>query len=336
MSRRFSRPVTFVAAAVFTLGLAACAGGGGGTNGGGGNGGGGGGGEAPEELVLGLVPSQDVDTVVTGTQELAALLTEELGITVTPTEPLDSYNALVVAMQAGQAHIGMFGPVALVQAIDNAGAEAVLQSVRFGESTYVTQWFTNDPDRFCLDDVVTNEDGYTFCNGTMDADGGPVGAEALAEIEQDEAIAFVEEGSASGYYYPATQLEEAGLDIRNLTGAFFAGSHPNAVTAVADGDATVGVSFNDARDNLVEERPEIVEEVTVFAYSENIPNDGVAVAGDLPDDLKQAITDAFLAIAETEEGLAVLDAVYSIEGLVPADLEALDAARQVEANFGEE
>jgi phosphonate transport system substrate-binding protein len=329
MSRPFSRAATVTAAAAVMIGLAACGGGGGGgaTNGGG---------EAPEELVLGLVPSQDVDTVVTGTEELAGLLTEELGIPVTPTEPLDSYNALVVAMQAGQAHIGMFGPVALVQAIDNAGAEAILQSVRFGESTYVTQWFTNDPDRFCLDDVVTNEDGYTFCNGTLDAEGGPVGEEALAQIEQDEAIAFVEEGSASGYYYPATQLEEAGLDIRNLTGSFFAGSHPNAVTAVADGDAAVGVSFDDARENLVEERPAIVDEVTVFAYSEEIPNDGVAVAGDLPEDLKQAITDAFLAIADTEEGLAVLDTVYSIEGLVPADLDALDAARQVEANFGGE
>ena len=248
----------------------------------------------------------------------------------------DSYNALVVAMQAEQAHIGMFGPIALVQAIDQAGAEAVLQSVRFGSSTYVTQWFTNDTDRFCLDDVTTDDEGFTFCNGTLDADGGPVGEEALAEIAQDEAIAFVEEGSASGYYYPATQLAEAGLDPFALSSASFAGSHPNAVTAVADGDATVGVSFNDARADLVEERPEIGEEVTVFAYSANIPNDGIAVAGTLSDDLKQQITDAFMAIAETEDGLAVLDAIYGIEGLVPADLDALDAARQVEANFGEE
>lgn len=335
MSRRIPRAATIVAAAALTLGLAACAGGGNG-NGGGGNGGGGnGGGEAPEELVLGLVPSQDVDQLVTDAEELGELLTEELGIPVT-TNVTDSYNALVVAMQAEQAHIGMFGPIALVQAIDQAGAEAVLQSVRFGSSTYVTQWFTNDPDRFCLDEVVTDDEGFTFCNGTDAAEEGPVGEEALAEIQQDEVIAFVDEGSASGYYYPATQLAEAGLDPFDLTGAFFAGGHPNAVTAVADGDATVGVSFNDARGELVEERPEIGEEVTVFAWSDNIPNDGIAVAGTLPDDLKQQITDAFTAIAETEEGLAVLNAIYNIDGLVPADLEALDAARQVEANFGEQ
>jgi phosphonate transport system substrate-binding protein len=43
-----------------------------------------------------------------------------------------------------------------------------------------------------------------------------------------------------------------------------------------------------------------------------------------------------MAIADTEDGLAVLDAVYNIEGFAPADLDALDAARQVEQNFGEE
>jgi phosphonate transport system substrate-binding protein len=328
MSRRMSRAATVMAAAALTLGLAACGGGGAGN-------GGGAGGSDPEELVLGLVPSQDVDQLVTDAEELGALLTDELGIPVTATVT-DSYNALVVAMQAEQAHIGMFGPIALVQAIDQAGAEAVLQSVRFGSSTYVTQWYTNDPDRFCLDEVVTDEDGFTFCNGTDTAEEGPVGEEALAETAQDEVIAFVDEGSASGYYYPATQLQEAGLDIRNLTGAFFAGSHPNAVTAVADGDATVGVSFNDARTDLVEERPEIGREVTVFAWSEDIPNDGIAVAGTLSDDLKQRITDAFTTIAEDEEGLALLQAIYNIDGLVSADLDALDAARQVEANFGEQ
>ena len=267
-------------------------------------------------------------------EELAGLLEAQLDM---PVDVIvtDSYNALVVAMQAGQAHVGMFGPIALVQAVDQAGAEAVLQSVRFGSSTYVTQWFTNDTDRFCTTDIVTDEDGYTFCNGTDTAESGPVGQDALANITEDEIIAFVDEGSASGYYYPATQLQEVGLDPFNLSGAFFAGGHPNAVSAVARGEATVGTSYNDARSSVVEEIPTVGSDVTVFAWSTNIPNDGIAVGGDLPEDLKTSITDAFLAIADTEDGIAILNAIYNIDGLVPADLDALDAARQVEANFGE-
>lgn len=325
MKRYGMKAAAVGAGAVLALGLAGCAGGGDGgdTES-----------EWPEEIVLGLVPSQDVDQLVVDAEELGELLSAELGIEV-DTVVTDSYNALVVAMQADQAQIGMFGPIALVQAVDIAGAEAVLQSVRFGSSTYVTQWYTNDPDRFCETEIVTDDEGFTFCNGTDSAESGPVGEEALANITQDEVIAFVDEGSASGYYYPATQLEAAGLDPFALSGAFFAGGHPNAVLAVARGDAAVGVSFNDARGEVVEEVPTIGTDVTVFAWSDNIPNDGIAVGGDLPEDLKQAITDAFLAIADSEEGLALLDAIYNIDGLVPADLDALDAARQVEANFGE-
>lgn len=290
----------------------------------------------PDTLILGLVPSQEVDTLVEDADALGALISEELGIPV-ETYVSESYAALVTAMGTGQAHIGMFGPIALVQAADQSGAEIILQSVRFGSATYHTQWFTNDPDTYCLDDVVevTNDDGsvYTFCNGTDTAETGPAGEDALALIEQDTPISMVDANSASGYYYPATQLQRvADLDPLALN-TQFAGGHPNSVLNVARGDYPVGVSFDDARDNLVEEDPQIGEKVTVFAYSDEIPNDGVAVAGELSDELTQQIADAMMAVMDTEEGAAQFDAVYSIEGLVPADLDALDAARQVESNF---
>lgn len=296
------------------------------------------GGDAPESLVLGLVPSQDVDQLVLDAEELGDLLSEELGIPV-ETNVTASFSALITAMQTGQADVGMFGPIGLVQAMDQADAVPVLQSVRYGSDTYVTQWFTNDPDRFCLDEIVEQEtdDGvFTFCNGTDGEVSGPAGEEALELIEIDENIAFVDAGSASGYFYPATQLQVLnGYDPVDLSGAIFAGGHPNAVIAVADGDATVGTSFDDARTEVVGERPTVGEDLTVFAWSENIPNDGIAVSGDLSQEWQDRITEAFLAIADSEEGLATLDAVYNIEGLVPADLDALDAARQVEANFGD-
>ena len=106
--------------------------------------------------------------------------------------------------------------------------------------------------------------------------------------------------------------------------------------AVARGDAPVGTSFDDARTQVVEEDPEIGTKAIVFAFSAEIPNDGFAVSGDLPESLQQAIEDAFLAIADTEEGAKALFDVYEIEGLQEADLDALDEARKVEENFGEE
>lgn len=328
-------------AALAALSLAACAGGDGGQEAGsdGGTSADGGGEALPDTLTLGLVPSVEVDKLTEDADQLGALLSEQLGVDVETFISTD-FAALVVGMQTGQADIGMFGPIALVNAVDQAGAVPVLQSVRYGSSTYHTQWMTTDTDTFCLDDVITetDDDGndYTYCNGA-EAQEGPTGEDALALVPADAAISFVDASSASGYYYPATQLGQIlGVDPTTaFTGATFAGGHPNSVLAVQRGDALVGTSFNDARTNVVEEDPNIGTEVTVFASSPEIPNDGIAVSGELSAEAQQQITDAFLAIAGTDDGAAVLKAVYDIDGLEPADVEALDAARQVAENFNE-
>lgn len=296
-------------------------------------------GEDPDEIILGLVPSQDLDELVEDADVLGDMVGEELGIPIT-TFISDNYAALVTAMRTGQADIGMFGPIALVQAADQADAEIVLQSVRFGSPTYHTQWFTNDPDTYCLTDVVEVEQDsgaiYTYCNGTDATDIGPVGEEALALLTLDTPISMVDASSASGYFYPATQVgEAAGIDPLALN-VSFAGGHPNSLLNVARGDFPVGVSFDDARDNLVEEDPQIGETLTVFAFSDEIPNDGIALRGDLPADLRERITAAMLAVSETDDGAAAFNAVYNVTGLVPADLEALDAARAAEANFADD
>ncbi|GAB2619795.1 hypothetical protein GCM10027067_34630 [Pseudactinotalea suaedae] len=75
--------------------------------------------------------------------------------------------------------------------------------------------------------------------------------------------------------------------------------------------------------------------MTVFASSPEIPNDGIAVNGELSAEAIQQITDAFMAISETEEGAEVLKDIYDIDGLAPADIEALDTARQVAQAFNE-
>ncbi|MHA6780338.1 phosphate/phosphite/phosphonate ABC transporter substrate-binding protein [Pseudonocardia saturnea] len=292
----------------------------------------------PQSLVLGLVPSAEVDQLVLDADQLAALISAELGI---PVEPVvsESYAALVVAMQTGQADIGLFGPIALVQSVDQAGAVPILQSVRRDSPSYHTQWMTNDPAKYCTTPVVQapNPEGnqFTFCNGTDTATEGPVGEEAIGKIVEGDTVMFVDESSASGYYYPATQIQEiTGIDPLTGIDAQFAGGHPNSVLAVARGDVPVGVSFDDARNDVFEEDPEIGSKVTVFAWSPEIPNDGVSVRGELPEETRTAIADAMTAVIGTPEGAAAFDAVYSIEGLVPADLEQLDVARQVAANFG--
>ncbi len=291
----------------------------------------------PSELVFTLTPSQEAGGLIETAEPLAAMLSERLGVPVEALVPTD-YAGVIVALESGQAHIaGGLGPNQMVQAEAQAGATLILQSERFGSLLYVTQWFTNDPDTFCEDEPVADEDGYLFCNGVLDAEGpesGPIGSDALANVA-GQTVSFVDQGSTSGYLIPALQLLQAGIDPVEDIDGLFAGGHDSSVQAVYDGDAVVGVSFNDARGNLVEQIADVGEKVVVFGWSQPIPNDGFAVAGDLPDDLKQAITDAFVDIAASEDGVALLNELYSIDGLVPVTSSDYDVIRELEEELGD-
>lgn len=296
----------------------------------------------PDELVLTLTPSQEAGTLVQTAQPLADALSAALGIPVSASVPTD-YASVIVALQSGQAHIaGGLGPSQMVQAADTAGADLVLQSVRFGYGQYVTQWFTNNPDEFCTTevvDVVDEDDGtiFKFCNGVdaaTDPAEGPIGADVLGNVA-GKTVAFVDQGSTSGYLVPSLGLISAGVDPLSDITATFAGGHDLAVQAVYDGDADVGVSFNDARGQLVQTVPDVGEKVVVFAWSDPIPNDGFAVAGDLPDDLKQAIVDALVAFTETEEGAVTMDELYEIDGLVPVPEGSYDIIRRLETELAD-
>jgi len=287
--------------------------------------------EWPDTIVLGLVPSREADVLIESAEPLAQALEDRLNIEVESFVPQD-YTGLTEAMGTGQADIGAFGPLGIVRAQERANVEFILQSVRFGALTYHTQYMTNNPDKFCQDEVVTDDAGFKYCNGTIDADKGPVALEALASI--DGSVAYVDPTSTSGYLIPALEMTEAGVDIDALDSTF-AGSHDNAVLAVSAGDVEVGLSFDDAREIVVEENPDVADNVVVFAYSQEIPNDGFVVRHDLPEDLKSAITDALLEYSKTKEGAKVLGSIYEIEGLVRADDSALDVVREADEKLGD-
>jgi len=285
----------------------------------------------PDRIVLGLVPSREADVLIENAQPLADALAERLDIEVESFVPQD-YTGLTEAMATGQADIGAFGPLAIVRAQERAGVEFIAQSERFGSATYHTQYMTNAPDKYCSDEPVADDDGYLSCNGTAEADEGPVGEDVIAQI--DGTLAYVDPSSASGYLIPALQMQQAGIDLSSLD-TIFAGGHDSSAIAVYNGDVEVGLSFDDARTTVAEEFPDIGEQVVVFAYSAEIPNDGFTVRGDLPESLKTAITDALLEYAGTEEGTEVLQSIYEIDALLPADDAALDVVREADAELGD-
>jgi phosphonate transport system substrate-binding protein len=288
----------------------------------------------PESLVFTLTPSQEAGGLIETAEPLAALLEAELGVEIEPLVPSD-YAGVIAALASGQAQIaGGLGPNQMVQAEDQADATLILQAERYGSFTYVTQWMTNDPDTFCDETPVADEDGYLFCNGVLDAEMGPVGADKLPLIA-GQTVSFVDQGSTSGYLIPSLQLLESGVDPVDDIDVIFAGGHDASVQAVYDGDAIVGTSYNDARGDIVETSPDVGEKVVVWGWSGPIPNDGFAVAGDLPEDLKQAITEAFVAIAATEEGAALMNELYNIDNVKAVEDGVYEVIRQLDIQLGD-
>lgn len=259
--------------------------------------------ETPTSLTLGMVPSREADRIVDSLEPLADMLGDQLLI---PVETFISTNyvGLVEAMGTGRIDIGLFGPAALVQAMDRYDAEVILASVRRGSTTYKSQFNVRcDSGIDSFDDL----DGAT--------------------------IAFVDPGSASGYQFPFVYLNQQGINPNRDMTAIFAGSHDASVLAVYNGDVDVATSFNDARTTIENDFPDVMDEVCILGYTSDIPNDGVVVRSGLDPQLVAQIQQALMDIAETEEGKALTDELFNVTGFAPIGPDVYDIVRDVSATF---
>jgi len=271
----------------------------------------------PTSLRLGLVPAVEADALVENLEPLADYLSAELGVPVESFVPQD-YTGLVEALGAGRADIGMLPPFAAMLGNRRYDIETVLISTRQGEVGYRTQWMTSDPsvcrtpvrvvERVCDSRVRNRVDvirEFRECEGDV------------AQV-RDQSVAFVDPNSTSGYLFPAVQLLEMGIDPRRDVQGIFVRGHDAATLAVYAGDTRFGVSYDDARNMLCDQYPDIGEKVIVFNHAPMIPNDGLQLRPGLPEDLKQAIADAFLKLvaeqAQLPDDEKILWILYEIDG----------------------
>lgn len=271
----------------------------------------------PTELVLGLVPALEAEALIDNLDPLAEYLEQELGMPVTSFVPQD-YTGLVEALGSGRADIGMLPPFAAMLGQRRYDLEPILISTRRGETGYRTQWMTNDPsvcreppvvvERVCESRVVGREDviqRFLSCEGDL-------------EQIRGDSVAFTDPNSTSGFLFPAVQLLDMGIDHERDINGLFVGAHDAAVLAVYGGDTRFGVAYQDARNMVCNQYPDIGERVIVFDFAPMIPNDGVQLRPDLPPDLKEAIIQAFLKLAAEQATLPddekVLWVLYEIDG----------------------
>jgi phosphonate transport system substrate-binding protein len=264
---------------------------------------------APEKLVLGMVPSREANVIVDNLTQIAELMTAALGI---PVETFVSTNfvGLVEAMGTGRVDIGLFGPAALVQAMDVHGAEVILASVRRGSTAYRAQF-------------------------NVRCDSG------ITEFEQlrGKTIAWVDPGSASGYQFPYVSLKTTyGIDPETEMTQIFAGSHDAVALAVYNEDVDVGLTFggspgSDGRETILNDFPDALDVLCIVGFSDWIPNDGAVVRSGLGAGLVEAITVALYDIPQTEEGREITSTLFNVTEFARIDAEAYNIVREVSRTF---
>jgi phosphonate transport system substrate-binding protein len=252
-------------------------------------------------IVWSFVPSGEMERVAAGAGSVAGIIEEETGLII-ETNVATEYAGVIEAMCSDpvKAHVGSLATFAYVLAHERGCANAALVSVRYGSAVYNGQIIVR------ADSGITDLSqlaGKVFCRPD------PL--------------------STSGWIIPQLDLLAAGVNPDTDLQVLDAGSHEAVVAAVYNGECDAGATYVDARTNLQEEHPDVMEVLAVIAVSVDIPNDGVQFVPGLDQDIQDQIVTALLNMLETEEGQVALDTAYSWSGLQKIDDSFYDPFRQL-------
>jgi phosphonate transport system substrate-binding protein len=239
----------------------------------------------PEEITLVQMPNENNPNVASLHTQLREHLSEELGIEVNELEG-GSYAIGIEAMASGNLDIMLGSPMSYYQAHQKAGAELLVSPQKSSEEHNYYTAFITQGDNTEINDI---ED----LKGTN--------------------FAFVNAASSSGYLYPkGTLVQEFDLDpdLVEQSGYFFENvafseSHPNSLMGVKLGDFEAAAVAASVIDSMVAAGTIKEGDIKEIGRTQDIPDASYLVRGDLPEDFKKALRDAFVSF-ENEEYFEIL------------------------------
>ncbi|MFF2483068.1 phosphate/phosphite/phosphonate ABC transporter substrate-binding protein [Paenibacillus sp. NPDC058071] len=267
-------------------------------------------GYVPEKLTVQFVPSQNADTLEAKAKPLEKLLGDKLGIPVQVSISTD-YNTIIEAMASKKVDVGFLPPTAYVLAKEKGAAEVILQAQRFG-----VQDDTGAP----TDQLVDFYKSMIIVKNDS----------PIQKIEdlKGKKIAYQNVTSSAGFVWPAGKLMEASLDpLKDVVPVTVKG-HDQGVISVLNGDVDAAAIFQDARNIVSKDYPNVFKDTRVLTFTEKIPNDTISVRSDMNPEWSAKLQQAFIDIGQDPEGHKIIKEIYSHEGYVKSEDSIFNIVRE--------
>lgn len=263
----------------------------------------------PKELTIQFVPSQNTDTLEAKAKPLEKLLSKELDIPV-KVSVSTNYNTIVEAMKSKKVDVGFLPPTAYTLAHDQKAADVLLQAQRYG-----------------VNKDGSNNDKLVKSYKSQFVVKKDSGIKSLKDMKGKK-IALQDVTSTAGYTYPVAELLKEGINPINDMKITNVKGHDQAIIALLNGDVDVAVTFQDARNIVKKDQPNVFKDTEIVELTEDIPNDTISVRSDMDDKFRDKLKKAFKNIAKTKEGHKIVSEVYSHEGYVDSKDSEFDIVRE--------
>ncbi len=304
---------------------------------------------SPEHPIKVLfVPSVDANLIVTGGEKMAQALNEATGLTFDVSVPT-SYAATIEEMCASPTDtMGFIPGLGYALASELCGVDVAFKANRFGYDVYWAQILVpRDSDIDSIEDLEGLKWGYGDVGSTsgymvplvMLQEAGVTPGNQIQTGGHNQSAQALYNGEVdfvTTFYSPPTNVEsgEAVFDPANPD---IPDDLIDSCGLNADGNLVCGnLRVWDARANIREAAPDVIQHERILALSPEIPNDTLSFGPEFPADLRAQIEEALLAFAETEGWAASIGSqdFYNWTGISPATDAEYDFIRQMVAAAG--
>ena len=247
-------------------------------------------------VTLGRLPSLHGAAAVAEVKPLMGYLERSLGVPVEIVEPR-SYREMTKSLAEHRIDVAYLGGVGFTRA-EQYGYDAAVVLQRNGSRLQRGLIFTR------ADTAITR----------------------LQELKGKK-VAFVEEGSTTGWDCPLATLYAAGIRPKDITWSFL-GGHDAVVKAVLlDRTFDAGACYEAAIDATLPDRPDLTKPVVVLARTSAVPNGVLAVWRDAPH--AKELVAALRAVGAHGDAKSII-APFQADAFVEPDPSDFDAARSID------